>query len=116
MTLIYPEGGDEARSSEKMFSEAFEIFERAGDALRELVKSMEAGDFSEVASTKKIVSTLEEAAHGTLKARLKLDDHRKRQSGIARGDFAIDFEAARTEIGRRLACLRERGGEGGVSG
>ena len=30
---------------------------------------------------------------------------------VERGGDGIDFEAARAEIGRRLDCIRERGGE-----
>ncbi|MGB3555861.1 MAG: hypothetical protein WBA25_14620 [Jannaschia sp.] len=34
---------------------------------------------------------------------------------IGRGGDALDLDAARTEIGRRLDCLRDKGGAGSLS-
>jgi hypothetical protein len=41
--------------------------------------------------------------------RTRVEKLRKNVAGVVR-DYAIDFDAARDEIGRRLACLREAGG------
>ncbi len=40
--------------------------------------------------------------------RSRVADERRKQTG-ANGNYAIDFDAARDEIGRRLACLRDAG-------
>lgn len=102
MTLICIE--QENDGSAKLFADAIERFERASDALNEMIKKIEAGDFSEIADAKKIVAALDAASDMSLKARLKLDERDKKRAGVAH-DFAIDFDAARTEIGRRLACI-----------
>ncbi len=44
-----------------------------------------------------------------LEERVKVAKLAKQDAGIAY-DYALDFEAARSEIGRRLACLRDAGG------
>lgn len=102
MTLICIE--QENDGSAKIFADAIERFERASDALNEMIKKIEAGDFSEIADAKKIVAALDTASDMSLKARLKLDERDKKRAGVAH-DFAIDFDAARTEVGRRLACI-----------
>jgi hypothetical protein len=43
--------------------------------------------------------------------RARVEKLRKQIAGVV-GDHALDFDAARTEIGRRLACLRDAGGGG----
>ncbi|MGB0660648.1 MAG: hypothetical protein ACPGNV_10755 [Mangrovicoccus sp.] len=107
MTLIYRQNGDD--SSEKIFAEAFAKFERASSALDTVVRQLEAGEVSEVGDVKKLVSSFETAAELTLKARQKLDERRSKQTGIVH-DYAIDMDAAKLEIGRRLACLRNSSG------
>lgn len=102
MALICIE--QENDGSAKLFADAIEKFERASGALNEMIKKIEAGDFSEVADAKKIVAALDTASDMSLKARLKLDERDKKRAGVAH-DFAIDFDAARSEIGRRLACI-----------
>ncbi|MGV6812459.1 MAG: hypothetical protein ACWA47_09450 [Brevirhabdus sp.] len=44
----------------------------------------------------------------------RLETQRQRASGSVRG-HALDLAAAQLEVGRRLACLREQAGGGGVS-
>ena len=44
-----------------------------------------------------------------LEERARLVKLNKQESGVAH-DYALDFDAARAEIGRRLACLRDAGG------
>jgi hypothetical protein len=43
-----------------------------------------------------------------LEERTKLAKLSQREEGIAY-DYALDFDEARIEIGRRLACLRDAG-------
>ena len=109
MALICVE--QEADGSAAMVADAFEKFERASRALNEMIRKLEDGDFSEAGEAKKIVAALDAASDIALKARFKLDERNKQRAGIAH-DFAIDFEAAKSEIGRRLACLRRSGDQG----
>jgi len=44
-----------------------------------------------------------------LEERAKVAKLEKHDAGVVY-DYALDFDAARTEIGRRLACLRDAGG------
>ncbi len=48
------------------------------------------------------------AAQLVLEERARLAKLRKQQEGVVH-DYALDFAAARAEIGRRLACLRDAG-------
>ncbi|WP_138465162.1 hypothetical protein [Poseidonocella sp. HB161398] len=109
MTLICAE--QENGASAAIFADAFEKFERASRALNDMIRKLEDGDFSDAADARKIVAALDAASDNALKARMKLDERNRQRAGIAH-DFAIDFDAARTEIGRRLACLQRAGGEG----
>ena len=109
MTLICVE--QENDGSAKLFADALEKFERASSALDEMIRKLESGDFSEVGDVKKIVAALDNASDLSLKARMKLDERDRKRAGIAH-DFAIDFNAARLEIGRRLDCLARAKREG----
>ncbi|WP_172326799.1 permease [Mangrovicoccus sp. HB161399] len=109
MTLICAE--QENGGAAAIVADAFDKFERASRALNEMIRKLEDGDCSDAAEAKKIVAALDAASDTALKARMKLDERNKQRAGIAH-DFAIDFDAARSEIGRRLACLRRADGQG----
>lgn len=103
-TLITPnaENGD----ADKLFADARDFFERASGSLSEMLQKLDQGDFGDAGDVKRIVAQLEKASEMSLAARIKLDERNKKHRGVAH-DFAIDFDAARAEIGRRLACLRD---------
>ncbi len=111
MTLIYPSQG--AGTAEDMLSEAQENFQRASRALSTLVRGLEDGDTALSGDAVKVLGNLRQALNTALAERERIESREKRDAGVV-NDYAIDFDAARLEIGRRLACLRTAGGEGSV--
>jgi len=60
---------------------------------------------TDVKTAKIAAAEIREGAILLLKERNRVADERRKRTG-AGADYALDFEAARDEIGRRLACLR----------
>lgn len=112
MTLIYPERGDD--SSEHMLSEAQETYQRTTSVLNVLVRQLEANRFDHVGETTRILRELKNALQSAINERERVEKQRDEKQGIVNG-YAIDFDAARHEVGRRLARLRAAGSEGSVS-
>lgn len=111
MTLIYPESGD--NSSDSILSEAQEVFQRTATALNVIVRDMEENKTGDAGETRSLLKELKAILIPALSERERLEKLRKKESGIV-NDYAVDFDAARLEIGRRLACLRAAGSEGSV--
>ncbi|MEM1128931.1 MAG: hypothetical protein AAGH83_00260 [Pseudomonadota bacterium] len=97
-----------------MMSEAQAHFRRAARALNELIDELEAQNPENASDAVRIVRDLKNALGPALSERERLETELRKDAGIVNG-YAIDFDAARFEIGRRLACLRAAGSEGGVS-
>ncbi|MCV6598454.1 MAG: permease [Mangrovicoccus sp.] len=115
MTHTYPEQEDV--SEDRMFKEANAMFHRAVCALGDLVQRIEAGEMELDAEAKQVIRALDNSSGLVLKERQRFDDRKSKQIGAAAGGcVALDFDAARVEIGRRLARLRAAEGAGGVSG
>lgn len=112
MTLIYPEAGE--GSTDMMLSEAHQNFARASTALNTLVADLEQQNTDNAGESLRLIKELKAALTPALMERERLEKERLAKSGIANG-FAIDFDAAKHEIGRRLACLRAASGEGELS-
>jgi tryptophanyl-tRNA synthetase len=111
MSLIYSEEPNEPQHNE--LSEAQQQFQRASSALNKLVGELDDGELGHVGEAKKILEDLKQALRIATQERERLESERKKRDGIVH-DYAIDFDAARSEIGRRLACLRTAGGSGSV--
>lgn len=60
------------------------------------------------------IRDLGKAMQTTLDERAKLEKLRKNTAGIVH-EYALDFDAARDEVGRRMARLRDAASAGGVS-
>ena len=60
------------------------------------------------------IRDLSKAVQTALDERAKLEKLRKHKAGIVH-EYALDFDKARDEIGRRMARLRGSRGTGGVS-
>ena len=60
------------------------------------------------------IRDLGKAMQTTLEERAKLEKLRKHTAGIVH-EYALDFDAARDEIGRRMARLRDAGDSGDIS-
>jgi hypothetical protein len=107
MTIITPV--DKAGSSEAITSEAYNLYALASEVLQQIIGELQAT--GEAKSAKEIsVYTKEhrDALKLLMTERANIEKLRKLESGIAY-DYALDFDAARNEIGRRLARLRDAG-------
>ncbi|MFN6926011.1 MAG: hypothetical protein ACK4P8_10225 [Tabrizicola sp.] len=76
------------------------------------ITAIRAGEFSEVRSAQTAIRDLRVTALQVLEERGKVDKLRKQIAGQVGAGGALDFDGARAEIGRRLACLRDAGGGG----
>ena len=96
----------------EMFRELAEELHRLRVGLRAGLKdgaAAEAGELSgEVREAAKLVRDLRAATQLVLEERNRVDKLRKDSGGQA-GQGRLDLDAARDEIGRRLACLRRAG-------
>lgn len=110
-SVIFACGNEEKDEADKLIADVRWHYERANRLFIEMITKLERGEAPELGDPKKIIGMLEHASGMALQARQKLDERNKKQRGIAH-DYAIDFDAARSEIGRRLACLRSAGGTG----
>ena len=88
--------------------------ERSADDLNWVINQIKAGDTSRAKEVSGIVTMLGKALQSALDERVRVEKLRRQDAGIV-ADYALDFDAARDEIGRRLARLRAAGGGGGVS-
>ncbi|PZR00966.1 MAG: hypothetical protein DI533_03630 [Cereibacter sphaeroides] len=89
--------------SEGWLREAAEDLVRARRALR-------SGKVEEVKAAQAAIREMKTALDMAMQERARIDRLRNQAAGIV-GDRgrALDFDAARLEIGRRLACLRDAG-------
>ncbi|MGR3500992.1 hypothetical protein [Pseudaestuariivita sp.] len=70
-----------------------------------------AGDMSSGATGKRMLTEVSGWIRSALDLEKRLDERKRDVQGIAPGkDYALDFDAARREIGCRLARLRTCGG------
>lgn len=101
---LTPEGGrlEVVEISEQLFHSFAEDLER-------LRRKIRGGETDELKESGKLVRDLRAAAQLVLEERSKLDKLRKDVAGDV-GAGRLDLDAARDEIGRRLACLRRAGG------
>ena len=90
------------------FSEG--LFKDAADELSRALEAVQAGELATLRPATQLVKDLKDAFKHVMDERKRIDSVRQQTAGIAAG--TLDFDAARDEIGRRLACLRDAGGGG----
>lgn len=102
-------------SARAMLSEAMELYTLAGEIFAGVIR--EARERKPGAGKEAVAYAKEfrVALQTVLNERATIDKLRKQELGAA-GAGTFDLAAARNEIGRRLACLRDAGGDGGVPG
>lgn len=111
MTLIVPEG-DQA-STEDILSGAEDVFRAAENLIRARIEELATEPDSP--ELRRDIQRFRDTLQLFLKERQAVEERKRKQAGIGSGGYALDLTDARTEIGRRLACLRDRGGSGSVS-
>ncbi|MDK3072938.1 hypothetical protein QO034_07435 [Sedimentitalea sp. JM2-8] len=107
MTLITP---DECVSrTAELLESVHESLQRLRQQAEDLRMQLEAGEDTDLADGSKQVAAIERLIGACQKVEISLDEQHKRQAGIVRGDYALDMDVIRFEIGCRLARLRTCG-------
>ena len=75
------------------------------------MRGVRQGDLKEAKVAAQAVKDLRAAFQMVMDERTRVEKLRKQVAGVV-GTGELDFDAARAEIGRRLACLRNAGGGG----
>lgn len=95
---------------------AFEICESlflgAAADLERIELRLRAGEAEGHEDAVKAARALRAATQNMLEERNRVDKLRRQVAGVVDGAGSLDLDAARDEIGRRLACLRRAGGGG----
>ncbi|HBQ35898.1 MAG TPA: hypothetical protein DD729_03515 [Rhodobacteraceae bacterium] len=112
MTIITPVGaiGD----PEEILLIAEKHFDRMLRRAEEIITSLEAEETGISKEAAGRIRDLSKAVQTALDERAKLEKLRKQKAGIVH-EYALDFDAARDEIGRRMARLRAAGNAEGIS-
>ncbi len=98
--------GDEAAVD--LTEETEGLLRMVAEDLARALKKIKSGKLEEVKSTPGLVRDVRDAFELVQVERGRFDKLRKQVAGTV-GTRALDFHAARDEIGRRLACLRDAG-------
>lgn len=80
-------------------------FDRVLENLEQVQDRLQEENEKGAAGAKAAMNEVRRATGLVLEERTRLEQYRKKASGVAY-DYAINLDAARDEIGRRLACLR----------
>lgn len=105
MTILKPRPEIDA---DDCLSVAERLFVRAIRALSEICEKLERHELEELPALKSAVPEAMQATKVLLQERNRVFELHKKKSGIVH-DFVLDFDAARSEIGRRLARIRDAG-------
>jgi hypothetical protein len=108
MTIRFSEG-DEIPDDVLGFTE--DLYRWAITDLRSLIAAIEAGRIEEVKAAKAAVKDLREVGKLLIQERANVEALRKQVAGSVGAGTELDLGAARDEIGRRLACLRDARGD-----
>lgn len=88
-----------------------DLYREIAEELVVAARKVRDGETGEVNAAKQAVRDLRDAFQMIMDERTRVDKLRKQVAGTI-GDCALDFDAARVEIGRRLARLRDATGGG----
>ncbi|WP_294923932.1 permease [uncultured Paracoccus sp.] len=103
-----PEGPYTPETAMDVVSIADELFQSFATDLTRLRRRIQAGDTDDLKESARLVRDLRAATQLVLEERNRVDKLRKDVAGNV-GAGRLDLDAARDEIGRRLACLRRAG-------
>jgi hypothetical protein len=108
MTIRFTEGGEIPKD---VLGFTQELYVEAVTDLRSLIAAIQAGKVEDVKAAKSAVKDLREVGKMLIQERANVEALRKQIAGNVGTGSELDLDAARDEIGRRLACLRDaRGG------
>lgn len=95
--------------SQDVLAEAMELYTTAAQIFAGMLRAAKAGEAPEAKDVVLYAGDIRKALQSVINERATVEKLRKQDAGIVH-DYALDFAAARDEIGRRLACLRDAGG------
>lgn len=102
--------GEEAAPAD-LLAETEVLYREIAAELAAAMDRVRRGEIGEAKTAMQALKDLRAAFQMVMDERTRVEKLRKQATGLLR-DHALDFEAARDEIGRRLARLREAGGCG----
>lgn len=105
MTIKFSEG---EVSPVDLLAETEGLFRETAEELVRAVRSIKAGAFGDAKAATQAVKDLKTAFEMVMDERTRVEKLRRQVTGAV-GAQALDFDAARDEIGRRLARLRDAG-------
>lgn len=108
MTVMTPVGGE---ASERIVCEAFEQLTDSTELVGLVMQDIRAGKLGAAKDLADAIRDMRKTFQTAIEERARFDKLRKDNAGIV-NDYALDFDAARLEIGSRLARLRAAGGGG----
>ncbi|MGV6847170.1 MAG: hypothetical protein ACWA5A_02195 [Marinibacterium sp.] len=108
MTLItaesVPQEGEGTADLLKALQESIADLRKTALALK---RQIEAGETGDLAGSTREIQSAEQLARHCMKTEVALAEICNRKAGIVRGGYALDLDAARSEIGCRLGRLRQ---------
>jgi hypothetical protein len=105
MTLTFT--GDDPTAGVTL-SQAMELYRDVANEVFAAIRRIKNGEWDPKGATH-VVKEMRAFFELVLEERSRVEKQRRADEGAVNG-YALDFEAARDEIGRRLACLRDAGG------
>ena len=98
----------EEPAPKSLILEAEELYREIADEVFVAIRKIRTGEWDKK-ETPQIVKEMRAFLQLVLEERARIAKLSKQEAGVVY-DYALDFDAARSEIGRRLACLRDAGG------
>lgn len=111
MTLITPVGDDEPAAD--ILAVAHRRYETAITEIDKALAAIKAGQFEETSQLSKLLGDLNKASNAAFDERARVETRQRREAGIVH-EYALDFDQARDEIGRRLGRLRTAADAGSI--
>ncbi len=114
MTLITPE--ERVSQTADLLKSLQNSIQELRQKAEDLKARIEAGEDAELSGPKRQVDDISKLIRSCQNVEERFVERYHKQAGIVRGGYALDLDAARSEIGCRLAKLRKCCGAGRVSG
>lgn len=99
--------GDEPGAPSEVTA-AEELYDEIAEEVRSVIRRIRAGEV-DTKGTTQAARDMRQVLLMVLEERARVAKLHKQEAGIVHGSYALDFDAARTEICRRLARLRDAG-------
>ena len=108
MKMGFPEGNGGEQVDLLGFCEG--MFREVAEEIARALGELKGGKLDEAKAASAAVRDMKAAFQLVMEERTRVDKLRKQAAGAVNG-YAIDLDAARDEVGRRLARLRDAGGD-----